>query len=83
MSRKNGKVMSNEDHKMLAELTLQNDERIEQLWDMMLEIRNAAADVGWKLKDAQGAKEAARIRAQHAGSADIQRDKLRKYLGLK
>ena len=82
MAPKNGKSLTEEDHKMLAELTLQNDERIERLWDMILELRNAACDEGWKIKDCAGSKIAAREREKSGGILEIQRERLRKLLGL-
>jgi hypothetical protein len=80
----NGKShrLTDEQLKSLAELTLQNDERIEQLWDMVIELKLAAIRAGWKLKDAQEWQDAARSRSESAGIDTIQRQRFRKSLGL-
>ncbi|MDE2104876.1 MAG: hypothetical protein KGL39_47000 [Patescibacteria group bacterium] len=82
MPNKNGKVMTQEEHKMLAELTLQNDERIEQLFDEVIELKLAAISAGWHLKNAQEWRVSAQERAKVAELQKIQRQRLRKSLGL-
>jgi hypothetical protein len=74
--------MSQEQLKIIAELTLQNDESIDELLDMVLELRNLASASGWKVTDAQQSKVAAVERAKHSVVARKQRAKLRKFLDL-
>jgi hypothetical protein len=83
MSQKNGAMMTQKQLKDLAELTLQCDERIEQLWDLMIEIRLGVADEGGiKLKNDKEWRVAAQQRAKVAGLQKKQRDRQRKYFGL-
>jgi hypothetical protein len=82
MTHKNGKVMTQEQLKMVAELTMQHDEQMERLWDLVLELRNVVADAGLKVPDAAMSKKAVSERAKHASIVKMQREKQRKFLDL-
>jgi hypothetical protein len=78
-----GKPLTNEQLKMLAELTLQNDERIEQIIGDLIELKIAAIEYGfWPRVDEQPLKDARRNRADLALLDKSQRQRLRKSLGL-
>lgn len=69
--------------KSLVELLIQCDERIEQLWDQMLKLRLALNDLGVvKSSDAPQMKVAVQKRAEVSELEKIQRQRLRKSLGL-
>ena len=68
---------------MLAQLTIQNDERIEQLIDAIIEIKILLIESGaWPRTDEQPLKDARRRRADAASLEKNQRRRLRKSLGL-
>ena len=84
MSKKNGEPpTSQEKLNVLAEHTLLNDERIEKLWDLMIEIRIGVADEGGiKLKNDKEWRYAFQRRAETAALRNNQRERLRKWFGL-
>jgi hypothetical protein len=83
MAHKNGKLVSEEHFKIIAELTLQNDERIEEIWSDVIEIKLALIDAGiWKRTDENALRDARRARAEGASLEKNQRQRLRKRLGL-
>jgi hypothetical protein len=87
MAIKNGhsdkpKPLTDEQLRMLAELILQSDERIDTLFEMVLELSTLAGQAGWKVTDAQEKKASARQQASASALAKSQRQRLRKSLGL-
>ena len=82
MPQKNGKMMTQDEHKTLAEITLQNDERIEQLWDDLLHLKLLAASKGWRFPDVQMLRVSAQERSKASAFQKTQRQRLRKSLGL-
>jgi hypothetical protein len=82
MAHKNGKMMSQEELKMLAELLIQHDEEIERLWDVIYELKLDVIASGRQLSDAKAWKDGYVARKQGASIPKMQREKLRKSLGL-
>ena len=68
--------------KTVVGLTLQNDERIERLWDIVVELKLALIEAGLKVPDAQKWQETSLKRAQGASIQKMQQRRLRTSLGL-
>jgi hypothetical protein len=82
MTHKNGKVMTQDEHKMLAKMLLLQAQAIERLWEIVYELKLDAIDAGRPVPDADQWKKGARARKEHAGIEKMQRDRLWKSLGL-
>jgi hypothetical protein len=73
---------TDEQIKGIATYTLQNDERIERLWDCVEELMLLAIRHGWPVKEAANWLASAPKRAEASGLVKSQRDKLRQLWGL-
>lgn len=76
------KPLTDKQLRELAELILQNDERINQLFDFVTELKLDAIACGRPVKDAQKWQANARERATISELARINRWRMRKSLGL-
>jgi hypothetical protein len=78
-----GNHLTDEQLKMLATIILQHDERIEQIWDAIIEIKILLIESGsWPRVDEKELRDARRGRANAAGLVEMQRQRLRRELGL-
>jgi hypothetical protein len=82
MAHKNGKVMTQEEHKMLAKMLLMQAAEIERLWDIVYELKLDAIAAGRPVPDASKWEEGNIARKRGVGIDQLQRDKLWKSLGL-
>lgn len=78
----NPRNLTPEQLKSIAELTLQNDERIEQLWDMVVELKLLASKAGWAIPDAKVWQDVFQERAASCEALKNARQRLRESLGL-
>jgi len=74
--------MAQDEHKMLAKMTLMQAAEIERLWEIVYELKLDAIAAGRPVADAHQWQAGHAARQQHAGIEKMQRDRLWKALGL-
>jgi len=74
--------MTQDEHKMLAKMTLMQAAEIERLWDIVYELKLDAIAAGRPISDAQRWLAGHAARQRHVGVEKRQRERLWKSLGL-
>jgi hypothetical protein len=82
MAHKNGKIMTQDEHKMLAKMVLMQADELQRLWDIIYELKLDAISAGRPISDAHEWQAGHVARQQHAAVEKMQREKIWKSLGL-
>jgi hypothetical protein len=82
MAHKNCKTMTQDEHKMLAKMTLMQSAEMERLWDIIFEPKLDSIATALPISDAQQWLAGHVARQQHADVRKNQRENPWKSLGL-